>query len=76
MTFDLHVALLSTGSAQFPAQFARRNEADGLFSDEAQHVAHLLGSHGYIFPIDEHVLTVRNDSAYYRFQVGCLIGPH
>ena len=36
---------------------------------EALHLAHLLAAHGYIFPIDEHILTVKNDSAYYRFQV-------
>ncbi|CAG7818463.1 unnamed protein product, partial [Allacma fusca] len=35
---------------------------------EALHLAHLLSAHGYIFPIDEHILTVKNDSAYYRFQ--------
>jgi len=36
---------------------------------EALHVAHLLSAHGYIFPIDDHILTVKNDSAFYRFQV-------
>lgn len=36
---------------------------------EALHVAHLMGAHGYIFPIDDHILTVKNDGAYYRFQV-------
>ena len=40
-----------------------------IFTAEALHVSHLLSAHGYIFPIDDHVLTVKNDSAFYRFQV-------
>ena len=47
---------------------------------EALHVAHLMGAHGYIFPIDDHILTVKNDGAYYRFQVGsrsiCICAMH
>lgn len=35
---------------------------------EALHVAHLMASHGYFFPIDDHALTVRNDNSFYRFQ--------
>ncbi|XP_076634080.1 regulator of G-protein signaling 7 [Colletes latitarsis] len=35
---------------------------------EALHVAHLMASHGYFFPIDDHCLTVRNDNTFYRFQ--------
>ncbi|CAK9810827.1 Regulator of G-protein signaling 7 [Anthophora quadrimaculata] len=35
---------------------------------EALHVAHLMASHGYFFPIDDHCLTVKNDSTFYRFQ--------
>uniref|UniRef100_A0A182QVX1 Regulator of G-protein signaling 7 n=1 Tax=Anopheles farauti TaxID=69004 RepID=A0A182QVX1_9DIPT len=35
---------------------------------EALHLAHLLASHGYLFPIDDHQLTVRNDGTFYRFQ--------
>ncbi|XP_055376822.1 regulator of G-protein signaling 7 [Condylostylus longicornis] len=35
---------------------------------EALHFAHLIASHGYIFPIDDHVLTVKNDGTFYRFQ--------
>lgn len=33
---------------------------------EALHLAHLLASHGYLFPIDDHYLTVKNDSTFYR----------
>ncbi|KAG5670072.1 hypothetical protein PVAND_000358 [Polypedilum vanderplanki] len=35
---------------------------------EALHLAHLLASHGYLFPIDDHYLTVKNDNTFYRFQ--------
>ncbi|XP_063836003.1 regulator of G-protein signaling 7-like [Ostrinia nubilalis] len=35
---------------------------------EALHLAHLLAAHGYLFPIDDHNLTVKNDSTHYRFQ--------
>ena len=37
---------------------------------EALHFASLLSSHGYLFPIEDHVLVVKNDStSLYRFQV-------
>ncbi|KAE8742235.1 hypothetical protein FOCC_FOCC012206 [Frankliniella occidentalis] len=36
--------------------------------NEATHLACLMSSHGYLFPIDDHVLTVRNDNTFYRFQ--------
>jgi len=32
------------------------------------HFANLFSSHGYVFPIDDHILTVKNDSTFYRFQ--------
>ncbi|CAK9293378.1 unnamed protein product [Gordionus sp. m RMFG-2023] len=37
-------------------------------SSEALHLAHLLSCYGYIFPIDDHALTIKNDGTYYRFQ--------
>lgn len=37
-------------------------------TQEAIHIAHLLASHGYLFPIDDHYLTVKNDNTFYRFQ--------
>lgn len=37
-------------------------------TNEALHLAHLLSSHGYLFPIDDHFLTVKNDNTFYRFQ--------
>ena len=36
---------------------------------EALHLASLMCATGYIFPIDDHILVVKNDGAYYRFQV-------
>lgn len=36
---------------------------------EALHFAHLISSHGYMFPIDDHILTVKNDGTFFRFQV-------
>lgn len=40
-----------------------------VFTGEALHVAHLMAAHGYFFPIDDHMLTVKNDNTFYRFQV-------
>ena len=35
-------------------------------TSEALHLAHLMSAHGYFFPIDDHVLTVKNDNTFYR----------
>lgn len=35
---------------------------------ESLHLAHMITSHGYLFPIDDHTLTVKNDNTFYRFQ--------
>jgi regulator of G-protein signaling len=39
-----------------------------LLAADALHLAHLIASHGYLFQIDDHVLTVKNDGTFYRFQ--------
>lgn len=39
------------------------------FLVEALYLANLLSAHGYLFPIDDHFLNVKNDGSYYRFQV-------
>ena len=44
-----------------------------FISVEALHLANLMCAHGYIFPIDDHILTVKNDGAYYRFQVSSVV---
>ncbi|XP_030625504.1 regulator of G-protein signaling 6-like isoform X3 [Chanos chanos] len=35
---------------------------------EAIHLGSLIAAHGYIFPISDHVLTLRDDGTLYRFQ--------
>lgn len=47
-----------------------------LVAVEALHLAHLMASHGYFFPIDDHMLTVKNDNTYYRFQVSSITSHH
>lgn len=37
---------------------------------EAIHLGSLVAAHGYIFPISDHVLTLKDDGTLYRFQVG------
>nr|CDS23451.1 regulator of G protein signaling 7 [Echinococcus granulosus] len=40
---------------------------------EAVHLASRIAAMGYLFPIDDHAMTVKNDShTYYRFQAPCL----
>ncbi|CAG9120277.1 unnamed protein product [Plutella xylostella] len=36
---------------------------------EALHLAHQLASHGYLFPIDDHNLSVKNDNTYYSLEM-------
>uniref|UniRef100_A0A3Q2ZU89 Regulator of G protein signaling 6 n=1 Tax=Kryptolebias marmoratus TaxID=37003 RepID=A0A3Q2ZU89_KRYMA len=36
---------------------------------EAIHLGSLIAAHGYIFPINDHVLTLKDDGTLYRFQV-------
>ncbi|XP_042910022.1 regulator of G-protein signaling 7 isoform X1 [Parasteatoda tepidariorum] len=35
---------------------------------EALHLGHLMSAHGYFFPIDDHILTIKADGTFYRFQ--------
>ncbi|CAM9980384.1 unnamed protein product [Lampetra planeri] len=35
---------------------------------EALHLGSLIAAHGYFFPISEHVLTLKDDGTFYRFQ--------
>lgn len=35
---------------------------------EAIHLGSLIAGHGYFFPIDDHVITLKNDGTFYRFQ--------
>ncbi|XP_051951745.1 regulator of G-protein signaling 6-like isoform X1 [Xyrauchen texanus] len=36
---------------------------------EAIHIGSLIAAQGYIFPISDHVLTLKDDGTFYRFQV-------
>lgn len=36
---------------------------------EAMHIGSLIAAQGYFFPISDHVLSLKDDSAFYRFQV-------
>ncbi|XP_010180132.1 PREDICTED: regulator of G-protein signaling 7-like, partial [Mesitornis unicolor] len=35
---------------------------------EALHLGTLMAAHGYFFPISDHVLTLKDDGTFYRFQ--------
>lgn len=36
---------------------------------EAMHVGSLIAAQGYFFPISDHVLSLKDDGTFYRFQV-------
>uniref|UniRef100_A0A3B3YZJ5 Regulator of G protein signaling 7b n=1 Tax=Poecilia mexicana TaxID=48701 RepID=A0A3B3YZJ5_9TELE len=36
---------------------------------EALHLGTLMAAHGYFFPISDHVLTLKDDGTFYRFQI-------
>lgn len=40
------------------------------FTGEAIHLGSLIAAQGYVFPISDHVLTLKDDGTFYRFQVG------
>uniref|UniRef100_A0A8D3EEL6 Regulator of G protein signaling 6 n=1 Tax=Scophthalmus maximus TaxID=52904 RepID=A0A8D3EEL6_SCOMX len=40
---------------------------------EAIHLGSLIAAHGYIFPISDHVLTLKDDGTLYRFQMIALL---
>lgn len=39
------------------------------FTGEAIHLGSLIAAQGYVFPISDHVLTLKDDGTFYRFQV-------
>lgn len=56
---------------------ARHPDTSPLFSlffysstGEAIHLGSLIAAQGYVFPISDHVLTLKDDGTFYRFQVG------
>lgn len=40
-----------------------------LSTAEAMHIGSLIAAQGYFFPISDHVLTLKDDGTFYRFQV-------
>ena len=36
---------------------------------EAMHIGSLIAAQGYFFPISDHVLSLKDDGTFYRFQV-------
>ncbi|XP_004922281.1 regulator of G-protein signaling 7-like [Bombyx mandarina] len=64
-SFMTKVPSVFTG-AELVSWLARHLQLDEPW--EPLHLAHLLAAHGYLFPIDDHCLTVKNDNTYYRFQ--------
>ena len=44
------------------------NNLDIADEGEAIHLGSLIAAHGYFFPIDDHVITLKNDNSFYRFQ--------
>lgn len=44
-----------------------------IYSAEAIHMGSLIAAQGYIFPISDHVLTLKDDGTFYRFQVRKLV---
>jgi hypothetical protein len=45
------------------------NNLDLSDQTEALMLANRMAECGYFFPVDDHVLQVKNDGTYYRFQV-------
>ena len=39
------------------------------FTAEAMHIGSLIAAQGYFFPISDHVLSLKDDGTFYRFQV-------
>lgn len=39
------------------------------FTAEAMHIGSLIAAQGYFFPISDHVLCLKDDGTFYRFQV-------
>lgn len=65
-SFMSKIPSVFTGSDLIQWMLKRLDVEDTL---EALHLAHLVSSHGYMFPIDDHILTVKNDGTFFRFQV-------
>lgn len=56
--------------------FVKANALFSVFKAEAIHIGSLIAAQGYIFPISDHVLTLKDDGTLYRFQVSLSISYH
>ena len=65
-TFMTKIPSVFTGTDLINWLITNLDVSDG---HEALALANRMSSFGYYFPIDDHVLTVKNDNTYYRFQV-------
>ena len=65
-TFMTKIPSVFTGTDLINWLISNLDVSDG---HEALCLANRMASFGYFFPIDDHVLTVKNDNTYYRFQV-------
>ena len=66
-TFMTKIPSVFTGQDLIVWLMTNMDLSDG---QEALCLANRMASFGYFFPIDDHVLNVKNDNTYYRFQVG------
>lgn len=62
LTFQLN----SLAFRQLPTYFSLSRLIPAV---EAIHLGSLIAAQGYIFPISDHVLTMKDDGTFYRFQV-------
>lgn len=65
-TFMTKIPSVFTGTDLINWLITNLDVSDG---HEALALANRMSSFGYFFPIDDHVLMVKNDNTYYRFQV-------
>lgn len=53
--------------------FSESKSLISVLTVEAIHIGSLIAAQGYIFPISDHVLTLKDDGTFYRFQVSLSI---
>ncbi|KAF5922868.1 hypothetical protein HPG69_013213 [Diceros bicornis minor] len=66
---DIVQWLMKNLSIEDPGKPYQKNNNKTL-AIEAIHLGSLIAAQGYIFPISDHVLTMKDDGTFYRFQVG------
>lgn len=77
LCFD--VCYFSKGITSFVSTFLIKKWFKCLcvcFEAEAMHIGSLIAAQGYFFPISDHILSLRDDGTFYRFQVKALYFFH